>query len=221
MSKLDPSTTTVIPFLVEQIRNLIWDGTLLPGAQIKQADLAKKYNISHIPIREAMRILEADGLLENFPNKGVRVAPLSTVEMQEVTLEIVGLLSVLLPHAVPHLKPESFAKMSTLAREMDRPDVPPETHLEFWMMLVGPSQLPHLNSRLLQLIWRGGRYFKAGGKVIFTEMAEVHPNREDMLAACKLGDIQAALVAIKTFFRVRIDLYTSRHLKSLPPIEWR
>lgn len=70
--------------VIEEIRELILTGKLAPGDRLLQDELAEKFNISQTPIREALRVLEAEGVLEHEPHKGVRVAEISISELSEI-----------------------------------------------------------------------------------------------------------------------------------------
>ena len=58
---------------VVRLRQAIWRGEIAPGEWLRQEDLAERFGISPTPIREALRRLEAEGLVEHMPHRGVRV----------------------------------------------------------------------------------------------------------------------------------------------------
>jgi DNA-binding GntR family transcriptional regulator len=57
----------------EAIRRAIVDGTITPGTHLRQDELAEHWQVSSTPVREAFRRLEAEGLVELLPHRGVRV----------------------------------------------------------------------------------------------------------------------------------------------------
>src|SRR5579862_9894898 len=59
--------------LVQELRHLILYGDLERGTRIRQDELAARFDTSITPVREALRQLEAEGLLESEPHRGVRV----------------------------------------------------------------------------------------------------------------------------------------------------
>lgn len=63
--------------LYETLRAEIIGGTYMPGYHLVEADIMSNYNVSRITIREVLRLLEGEGLVESIPNKGVRVRNLS------------------------------------------------------------------------------------------------------------------------------------------------
>lgn len=68
------------------LRELVHDGVLLPGQPIRQAVVAEQLGISRIPVREALKNLQADGLVEASPSGGFVVARLSAAELTEIYL---------------------------------------------------------------------------------------------------------------------------------------
>ena len=60
----------------------------MPGAQVKQNEVAEKFKCSPGPVREAMRDLESEGLLEHIPNRGVFVTSISNEEFLHMLLPV-------------------------------------------------------------------------------------------------------------------------------------
>ncbi|MCA9859569.1 MAG: GntR family transcriptional regulator [Thermomicrobiales bacterium] len=70
--------------VVESLRDAISSGSLKPGQRIVEQDLAKELGVSRLPIREAIRQLEYEGLLESIPHKGAFVATVSERDIREL-----------------------------------------------------------------------------------------------------------------------------------------
>jgi DNA-binding GntR family transcriptional regulator len=70
--------------VAEIIRQAIINGTMRPGTPVVEMALAEQLNVSRAPVREAIQILEADGLIESEPYKGKRVKPLTLKEVEEL-----------------------------------------------------------------------------------------------------------------------------------------
>lgn len=58
-----------------RLRELVYDGVFTPGQQLRQSDLAERLRVGRTPLREAVRMLEAEGLLVSTANRGVTVSP--------------------------------------------------------------------------------------------------------------------------------------------------
>jgi len=67
-----------------ELRSAIFSGALAPGERLKQEALASNLNVSRIPVREALRILEAEGLIESTPGRGSRVVTITPDDAADV-----------------------------------------------------------------------------------------------------------------------------------------
>jgi DNA-binding GntR family transcriptional regulator len=66
------------------LKQEICDGAFEPGQKLQEVELAKRYNVSRSPIREALHQLSADGLVEEIPNKGVFVKKFTVRDIEEI-----------------------------------------------------------------------------------------------------------------------------------------
>ncbi|MCB0025436.1 MAG: GntR family transcriptional regulator, partial [Caldilinea sp.] len=76
--------TTLKANVTEILRQLIIEGTLAPGTEFNQAQIAEQLGVSRGPIREALGQLEQEGLLQSVPYKGVIVTPLTRKYVEEL-----------------------------------------------------------------------------------------------------------------------------------------
>ena len=76
---------------VHRLRDLIVQGELAPGARLNERVLCEKLGISRTPLREAIKLLAAEGLVDLLPNRGALVAALDTGRLAE-TLQVMGAL---------------------------------------------------------------------------------------------------------------------------------
>ncbi|AYK02200.1 TPA: GntR family transcriptional regulator [Klebsiella pneumoniae] len=86
---------TLVDDAVDAIVAAAARGMLLPGDRIVETDIASKLNISRIPVREALRLLESQGIVVSEPFKGIRLAPVSKERLENifevrVTLELLA-----------------------------------------------------------------------------------------------------------------------------------
>lgn len=78
----------------ERLRTLIIEGDLAPGARLNERELSERLGVSRTPLREAFRMLAADGLLVQLPNRGAQVVSLSPEDVRhafEVMASLEGL----------------------------------------------------------------------------------------------------------------------------------
>ncbi|ABG03994.1 transcriptional regulator, GntR family [Rubrobacter xylanophilus DSM 9941] len=67
---------SVVDLAYRRIRDLVLSGELAPGARLGQVELAERFGISRTPVREALRRLAGEGLVDQISNRGFRVADL-------------------------------------------------------------------------------------------------------------------------------------------------
>ncbi len=80
--------------LVERLQQMIVEGTLATGDKVPERMLCEKLGVSRTPMREALKVLAADGLLVLEPNRGARVRPITLNELEEV-FPLMGALEAL------------------------------------------------------------------------------------------------------------------------------
>jgi DNA-binding GntR family transcriptional regulator len=74
---------TIQQLATERIRRAILDGTFRPNDRLNHAELAERLKISRIPIREALRVLEGEGLVKSYPYRATVVSTMSAEEIEE------------------------------------------------------------------------------------------------------------------------------------------
>jgi DNA-binding GntR family transcriptional regulator len=110
---------TLVERVAEEIRSAILSGTLEPGQKIAQKALAEKYGTSRLPVREALRLLQNEGLVSVRANAGARVAGLTMDELTEVYLMRERLEPQALAASIPHLSDEEIATIREKFDAMD------------------------------------------------------------------------------------------------------
>ncbi|HEY4251113.1 MAG TPA: GntR family transcriptional regulator [Roseomonas sp.] len=97
------SDDTVAGRISKALAERIIAGEIEPGARLRQDHVAAEFGASHVPVREAFRRLEAQGLAVSEPRRGVRVAGFDLAEVREVAEMRAALEVLALRHAAPHL----------------------------------------------------------------------------------------------------------------------
>jgi len=132
----------------------IVSGKLAPGTPLRQDRVAEEFGSSHVPAREAFQFLRSQGLAISEPRRGMRVAPLDPVSMQE-TVEIRAALEVLaLKHAAPRLNAASFERMEQALQAGDQAQTMiawEQANRAFHLALVAPCRMPRLLAMLDEL----------------------------------------------------------------------
>jgi DNA-binding GntR family transcriptional regulator len=133
--------------IVEQIREEIYEGNYKAGAKLNIADLAQKFNASAVPVREALRNLEAEGLVEFRPNRGVVIRELSASEVRELCLMRLPLELLAATQAALHADDSALDSLEAILKQMDAANDPEEWHTfhdRFHYDFYALSQLPRL-----------------------------------------------------------------------------
>jgi DNA-binding GntR family transcriptional regulator len=88
LTRLGPQIPSQRNRVAQVLREMIISGELIPGTQLKQDEVSKKFHCSPGPVREALRDLESEGLVVHFHNRGVFVTEISNQEFLEMLLPI-------------------------------------------------------------------------------------------------------------------------------------
>jgi DNA-binding GntR family transcriptional regulator len=98
MSRLEPALGIPRRYLhdeiAERLRELILVGELEPKSRINELELCERFGTSRTPLREAIKILATEGLLELLPNRGARVASISQTEIDDMIEVVAGLEAI-------------------------------------------------------------------------------------------------------------------------------
>jgi DNA-binding GntR family transcriptional regulator len=111
-----PATKT--EFVYQTIRKEILDGQLNPGQRLRLTELAGRYDISEMPVREALRKLQHDGLVEFENHRGATVSDLGLERIVEIIATRTYLEILALVEAIPNHTSDSIAELDDLIAKM-------------------------------------------------------------------------------------------------------
>ncbi|WMY12798.1 GntR family transcriptional regulator [Paraburkholderia phenoliruptrix] len=185
------STSRVI---AEALREAIIDGTLAPGAPLRQDAIARHFSVSAIPVREALRLLETEGWAKVAVHKGATVAPLSADEAREIYEIRSALESLAIGLAIPRHTPATLRECAVLCEAAERepdPSLYVARNAAFHMSLYAPAARPQLEDLIRVLHRRGERYLrlKFGLPSYKGESDDEHT---ELLDAVRRGDVPTA-----------------------------
>jgi DNA-binding GntR family transcriptional regulator len=104
--------------LVERLRDMVTDGELKPGDKVPEQALCDRFGVSRTPLREALKVLASEGLMQITPGRGTRVAALSESEIDEL-FPVLGALEGLAGSlAVERMTPGDLAELRALHDQM-------------------------------------------------------------------------------------------------------
>ncbi len=109
------------------LRERIITGEIGPGARLRQDHIAEEFGTSHVPVREAFRELQMQGLAETLPRRGFRVTEFDLAELREVAEMRASLESLALRHAARHVTREILLEAAVATRQGARPRIVPDS----------------------------------------------------------------------------------------------
>src|ERR1700724_4415094 len=115
-----PEAREAIPHVHAYLRECILDGTLTPGTKLSQVTLAGQLGISRTPLREVLRMLQEEGLVEIEPNQRTRVAGLDPQELDDVYASRILLETLALSMTIGHFGAKARAEAKRMLTAMRR-----------------------------------------------------------------------------------------------------
>ena len=200
--------------IAARLRDEILDGTYAPGERIRQDELADRHGASRLPVRDALRILEAEGLVNLVANTGAWVSKISMAECQEMYQMREHLEPLLLRLNVPRMTTDDADGLALLADAMESSaDVERFLRLdrEFHLSCLQAVETSVLGSTVLNLWNRTQHYRRAATRLFYMEEdRSVHFDHHLIVNAIRLGDgDEAEQVLSRHIRRSRLEL--SRH----------
>jgi DNA-binding GntR family transcriptional regulator len=152
--------------VLRELRRQLGLGLLRPGQPIQMEQLAEAFGVSRVPVREAMRILEGEGLVDYTPHRGYAVARMDVAEVTEIyrlrqILETEAILA-----GLPNLSAEDLERMAQATEEIEQACAAEDlaaltaANRRFHFALFTPCQMPRL-LRMLDQIWSASDQYRA------------------------------------------------------------
>jgi DNA-binding GntR family transcriptional regulator len=177
---------TLISFVVQALREKIISGALPAGSRIDQNAVAEELGVSRMPVREALRQLDAEGFVELISHRGALVAKLSEdeiIEIYEMRSVLAGLASRL---AVPEFTDETIEELERLASAMETAD--PDQWIElndtFHMKIEEPCGAKRLLALIERLTQQCRPYLRISVHMVHTQQS-AKAEHERILDACR------------------------------------
>ena len=180
----------------EVLLQAIVSGTLAPGARIRDGELAAQLQISRMPVREALKRLESEGLVETIPNRETRVAPIRAERAAQAFPVIAALHALGTRLGVPALSAADDRRMESLdrdrARALRKGDV--IAAIEFDDGFHGVLLAAARNDELIRALDRLMPQIRRLDVLHFTQLAREGAGRDhaEVLAACRRRDAHTA-----------------------------
>jgi len=194
MTKINKTANSVV---YETLRGQILEGLIFPGAWLREQDMVEQFNVSRTPIREALRRLESEELIEIVPYRGARVPTLSPDDFREDYTVRAALEGFAIELAVSQISDEMLEVLVKMSEHMD--ELLDEGNLkaflevnrQFHMTMYKESGSPRLVS-LIASSWDKENLYRI---VFLSQPAALEIEKaihRDMLEACRQQDGERA-----------------------------
>lgn len=190
--------------VAEVVREKILRGEIKGGEPLRQDALAKEFSVSRIPVREALLLLEAQGLVKFEAHKGAVVTELSAERIQEL-FELRALVEThVLSQALDNMQPSDLAAAQNVLEEFDHA-LDTGTQVEDWSALnyrfhyalYAPSRLPLAMEMIENLNTKSDRYIRM--QLLFTQgIQKAEKEHHQLLELCRNGNKEAALALLRS-----------------------
>ncbi|MFH5925218.1 GntR family transcriptional regulator [Roseomonas xinghualingensis] len=189
---MTPPPSSLPDYVATQLRTAILGGQIAAGTPLRQEDIAQQLGVSRPPVREALRLLEGEGLAVLRPRRGYVVASLDAADV----VEIFGIRERLEEHAAElaamHRTAEDIADLARLLEEMeaiedrDLAGFAAANHA-FHARIFQVAGRPRLLRMMLSLRETVERYVRVGG-ALSGDMTVVRAEHRAIFAAFEAGD---------------------------------
>jgi len=176
------------------LREAITTGHLKANQPLLQDEIATQLQVSHIPVREALRQLQSEGLVHYQPNRGATVSALGPAEIAEIYEIRVVLEAAAIRQAVPQLTRAQLERArDILQRAAQARDGATwgSLDVEFHQLMYGLERRPQLGEMIAGLLRRVDRYWLTHG-LMLKYRQEFEREHEGLLAAVERRDAEGA-----------------------------
>jgi len=201
-------------FAYQTLRDAIMRCELRPGERLVIDDLARRLQVSTIPVREAIQMLQSEGLVVTVPHTGVTVAPVSPESVQDVFAVLEGLEVVASRLVAERANPRELESLAALVADMDR-EVPAKRYAQWAALntrfhltistLAGLPMLREMTERVLARWDRVRRYFFSG--VLVHRVKRAQQEHRTILTAMRDCDLPTLETAVRQHNRRALESY--------------
>jgi len=184
---------TVRTALVQEIRDEILRGTYTPGSHLRLEELAGRFAVSTMPVRDALRTLEAEGIVTSVAHKGTFVTQYSAVELEDIYEMRASLEQMATRSAVPLMTPEDLALLHQYNADFNQHqgDLARMSQINntFHKTLYAVSGRRHLCDMILRLRYSTHHYLNAY-VVVLEGVNRTIDDHQAIIDACATGNAE-------------------------------
>ena len=187
---------TLVDQVATSLRLSILNGDIAPGERVKISDLSGRFRVSHIPIREALRRLESEGLVRHEPHRGATATGLELAGIAEVYDARRILESRIAERAIGRFSQKELPEIAGALHEMERASTVSDlnafmqAHRRFHWLMLRPGATPLLE-QILRKLWQTSERYVRFVLTVGQAMELAQAQHKRMYRFCKSGDKDA------------------------------
>lgn len=201
LKPIDDAIKTVSGIAQERIREAILRGTLPPGTRIDQNQLAADLNTSLIPVREALKSLASEGLIQIIPRRGAFVADFSLKDLEDLYEARMMFEGQVAAKAAALLTDDQIEELRAICIEMSSAlahssyDDFTRLNREFHFLIYHAADNHHLTD-MLSGLWDMAERYRYRYQYILDEHDTVNADHQEIVDACAAHDAARLRIAI-------------------------
>lgn len=186
--------SATVPLITDRLRHAILAGELPPGEHATQVSLAEGLGVSRTPLREALRMLELEGLVLRESNGRFRISPLSIEQIEDLAVMRINLEALSVSLTVPRFGNAEHAVLEGCLAQIERYAV-----VEDWIGIETPHRAFH------------GMLVSGAGERVTTLLGQLwdHASRYRTIAFQRLADHEAVWETTRAEHRAIVDAFES------------
>lgn len=188
--------------VLDHIREEILSGRLAAGTRIDQRAISDELGVSIIPVRECLRQLEAEGLIEKRPYRGAFVATLSLTELLDIYVTREALEELAARLAVERMTPETLRNLENLIAEMESATAAGDRAALFdlngaFHFTLYTASRNAILCQLIESLWERSTVYRRRFTFMPERAAQALAEHKQILSACQRGDGEGAGRAVR------------------------
>lgn len=193
--------------IAQALQSQIINGALPAGQSLQQDQLATRFGVSRMPIREALSLLAARGLVELVANRSARVAPLGRDDLLDIFDMRIAAETLAIRLALPQITNAQIDRAAALQRQIETSDVAQfgALNTQFHATLYDPCGRPRLLDHIAHLSLAADRYLRAI-HAVFDYNAKSNAEHHTLLDACYARDETTAVTCLTQHIAAARDI---------------
>ena len=213
--------TTLVDGVADRLRRAILTGNIAPGQRILVRDMENRFGVSQIPIREALRRLESEGLVQSTPQRGSVATVISLDELDQLYDFRRLLETSVAERALSHYDADRLQLIKDALAQLDRQAPAPqsdayaEAHRNFHWSILHPGASPMIERTLRQLWQTSERYVRLAITAFHTDKRGQQQHRR-LYLACRDQDIRQLREAVLSHLSLTEDAIRAWYQRTQP-----